>query len=139
MEDSSYPDCLVLKIEEYEKCTNELDTTIYVLFDTKQQTYLLRGKRSEKKMESTNFSFFCNTLNELSYFVSFVICKKKLWTYVLYNYNNLPKDSYNITYEYLKENGTKTNELAGYNYQKYDSSVLFQNLRMLSSVFNYYK
>jgi hypothetical protein len=57
----------------------------------------------------------------------------------LYNYNDLPKDSYYITYEYLKENGTKINELGGYNLQKYKSEVLFKNIKMLSSVFNYYK
>jgi hypothetical protein len=57
----------------------------------------------------------------------------------LYNYNDLPKDSYYITYEYLKENGTKINELGGYNLQKYESDVLCKNIKMLSSVFNYYK
>ena len=139
MKINSHPDCLVLKIEEYENDTNELDTTLYVLYDTKHEVYLLRGKRSDKKMESTEFSFFCKGISELCDFVSFIICKKKLWTYVLYNYNNLPNDSYDITYEYLKENGTRTNELGGYNHQKYSSTDLLKNLRMLSSVFNLYK
>jgi hypothetical protein len=139
MENSSYPDCLVLKIEEHDNHTRELDTTLYVFYDTKYTTFLLRGKRSDKKIESTNFSFFCKDINELCYFVSFIICKENFWTYSIYNYNNLPMDSYNITYEYLTKNGTKTNELGGYNYQKYDPTILFYNLRMLSSVFNLYK
>ena len=139
MENNSHSDCLVLKIEEHVIQTNELDTTLYVLYDTKHQTYLVRGKRSEQKLKSTEFSFFCNTTNELCCFISFIICKKNLWTYVLYNYNDLPKDSYYITYEYLKENGTKINELGGYNLQKYESDVLCKNIKMLSSVFNYYK
>ena len=34
---------------------------------------------------------------DLADFLEFVICKKNLWTYVLYNYDNLPYDSNDIT------------------------------------------
>ena len=37
-------DCLVLKIEEY--IDNELDTTLFLLYDNNQETYLVKGKRS---------------------------------------------------------------------------------------------
>ena len=131
-------DCLVFKIEENDNDSNELDTALYVLYDKIEHHFVVRGKRHHKKIDSCTFSFQCEFAEELADFISYVICKKNLWTYVLYNYDNLPATSDEITYEFLRRNESKVYELAGYNEQEYSRDVLLKNLRMLRNVFNYY-
>jgi hypothetical protein len=139
METTTVTDCLVLKIEERDQVTEELDTTIYIIYDKKDHNYVVRGKRNDcKNIEACTYSFVCNYARDLVDFLSFIICKKNRWTYVLYNYDNLPYDSNDITYEFLKEDESNVYELTGYNNVKYNRKNLSTILRMLRNVFNYY-
>ena len=139
METTTVTDCLVLKIEERDQVTEELDTTVYVIYDKGNHNYVVRGKRVEcKNGESCTYSFVCKDYRDLADFLSFVMCKNNLWTYVLYNYDNLPYDSNDITYECLKECESNVYELAGYNNLDYSRKRLCSILRMLRNVFNYY-
>jgi len=132
-------DCLVLKIEEYGSSDNKLDTSLYVIYDKAEHMYIIRGKRfNEGKHNFQPFSFMCKNSKELTNFISFVICKTSLWSYVLCNYDNLHYNSDDITYEYLEENESYNYELAGYDKVKFNKTQLRNNLRMLNSVFNYY-
>ena len=136
-------DCLVLKIEERCHDTSELLTTIFVIYDTKERNYVIRGKIADtQKNKRTNlgatFSFICETTSGLEDFLSFSICTENKWTYVLYMYDNLAYDSNDITYEFLKEYESNSFEIAGYNNISYNKKDLRRNLRMLKSVFNYY-
>ena len=144
---SIVPDCLVLKIEEYDYL-NVIDTTLYILYDQKEENYVIRGKRKNCKnnhdesstcktnYESCTYSFICKNKIDLQFFISFVICKSSLITFVLYNYDNLFVDSNNITYEYLKDIESSNNELAGYDNQKYNEGVLNNLLGMVKSIHN---
>jgi hypothetical protein len=139
METTIVNDCLVLKIEERETDVELLDTTIYVIYDKKEHNYVVRGKRRATEIaDSCTYSFVCNDYRDLADFLSFVVCKNNLWTYVLYNYDNLPYDSNDITYEFLKECESNVYELAGYNNLDYSRKKLYSILRMLRNVFNYY-
>lgn len=132
-------DCLVLKIEEY--IDGEIDTTLFILYDKNEECYLVRGKRSEdsKKPTSKPYSFQCECASELIDFINFVICKKSKISYTLYNYDDLPNDSDDIDYAYLKELDDDSGyELAGYDNQTYKKKEILQYLRMLRNVFNYY-
>lgn len=131
-------DCLVLKIVEHDVDTNGLDTTLYVLYDKMEHHFVVRGKRHSDKIPSCTFSFNCDSADELADFISFVICEKNEWTYVLYNYDNLPAKSDDITYDFLRRNDTNVYELGGYDKQKYKRYFLLKNLMMLKNVFNYY-
>jgi hypothetical protein len=136
--ETQVPDCLVLKIEEYDSETYELDTTIFLLYDKKERQYVIRGKRAvTKRYDSCDYSFVCNKINDLVDFLGFVICKQNFWTYVLYNYDNLPYDSNDITYDFLTD-VSSVYEISGYNKQKYNKNKLLTNLRMLRNVFNYH-
>jgi len=133
-------DCLVLKIDERCSVNNELLTTVFIIYDKKEQKYVIRGKIADinQKIGAT-FSFLCKDIWSLEEFLSFAICKQNKWTYVLYNYDNLHYNSNDITYEYLKQYESNSYEIAGYNNLKYNKKNLIRNLRMLSNVFNYYK
>ena len=136
--ETQVPDCLVLKIEEYDSETYKLDTTIFLLYDKKERQYVIRGKRRvTESHDSCDYSFVCNKINDLVDFLGFTICNKNLLTYVLYNYNNLPYDSNDITYDFLTD-FSAVYEISGYNKQKYNKNKLLTNLRMLRNVFNYH-
>jgi len=134
----SSTDCLVLKIEEYDSDTNVLDATIYIIYDKQQHKYVVRGSRSHKTIESCTYAFNCEYAHELFDFLTFVICKKNKWTYVLYNYDNLPATSDEITYDFFVKHDSKVYELAGYDKLKFNKNKLLANLRILRNVFNYY-
>ena len=137
--ENQVPDCLVLKIQEYDDDSGLLDNSIFVIYDKKEHHYVIRGhRRNTKNSDACTYSFVCEFAKDLADFISFTICKENLWTYVLYNYDNLPYDSNDITYEFLLYNESPVFELAGYDKQKYSRRKLLQNLRMLRNVFNYY-
>ena len=95
-------DCLVLKIEEY--VDELLDTTLFILYDKNEEIFLVKGKRSVVfgKPEPISYSFTCEFASELIDFIEFVISKESKVSYSLYNYNDLPNDSKDIDYDYLK-------------------------------------
>ena len=139
METTIVTDCLVLKIDEHDAVSGELDTTVYVIYDKKERNYVIRGKRRvTNNIDACTYSFVCRDHRDLADFLSFVICKENLWTYVLYNYDNLSYDSNDITYEFLNENESNVYELTGYNNLDYSRKGLCSILRMLRNVFNYY-
>ena len=139
METTTVTDCLVLKIEERETDVEILDTTIYVIYDKRERNYVIRGKRRvTNNIDACTYSFVCKDHRDLADFLSFVVCKENLWTYVLYNYDNLSYDSNDITYEFLNENESNVYELTGYNNLDYSRKGLCSILRMLRNVFNYY-
>ena len=139
MSEFPVPDCLVLKIEEHDVETKELDTTLYVLYDKKYHNYVVRGRRPITNVhQSCEYAFVCEDVHDLVYFITFVISKKNLWTYVLYNYDNLPIETDDLTFEFLYSSDYSDYELAGYDKTTYQRKNLIGNLRMLRNVFNYY-
>ena len=61
-------DCLVLKIEEIEEVIEvieevetlkkKIDTTLYILYDTVKEKYIIRGKRRDLRYKKSNeYSF----------------------------------------------------------------------------------
>lgn len=133
-------DCLVLKIEEYEvDKKNEIDTTVYVLYDHKEKHYVVRGqRRNTSNHPMAAYSFNCINEKDLESFLSFVICRKNSWSFSLYNYDNLPYNSNNITYDFLQKYDSRDYEISGYDNQRYNKKRLIKNLKMLKNVFNNY-
>ena len=131
-------DCLVLKIEEYDIDTKALDTTLFVIYDKKEHQFIIRGKRNHASLDSCTYSFSCEFAHELFDFITFVICKKNQWSYTIFNYDNLPATSDEITYEFLTQHESKVYELAGYDKQRFNKNELLSKLRILRNVFNYY-
>lgn len=133
------PDTLVLKIEEHDTELDVIDTTLYILYDTRTDRYVIRGnRRSTLSIKSNPYSFETETVCGLSNFVEFIICPENIVSYTLSNYDNLPENSYDITYELLKLNDKRENEVVGYDYQKVSKKILSSILIILRNVFNYY-
>jgi hypothetical protein len=132
----NYPtDCLVLRIDEFDCDSHKLDTSMYVFYDVNEEMYVVRGKRPN---EWQTYSFYCDTMHDTMDFVRTVICKENLWSYSLYNCDNLPLDSDDITFGTLEHSVGFRNEITGYDYQTYNKKTLKRMLRILRNVYNYY-
>jgi hypothetical protein len=132
------PDTLVLKIVERDEPTNKVDTTLYIFYDQSTRRYVIRGNRREvPHLASSIYSFECKTVNDLADFVQFVIDRHNYVSYVLYNYDNLPSTSDEVTFEFLASNDDVSYEIAGYDNEPLIRNVLVRNLRMVKTIFNY--
>jgi hypothetical protein len=133
------PDCLVLKLEEIEKATEKVDTTLYVLYDKSRHLFVVRGRRRwTPNSQSCSYSFDCEFASELADFIEYVICKDNTVNEVLYNYDNLPNSSNEITFDFLHDYDDGDYEISGYNKQNLRRKRLLKNLRMLRNIYNYY-
>ena len=134
------PDCLVLKFEEVEKKTKKIDNTMYVFYDKRTHHFFVRGRRRwSPTSQSCTYSFQCEFAKDLADFVQYTICKKNTVNEILYNYDNLPFESNDVTFEDLNDYDHSDYEIAGYDNVKVSRKDLLRNLRMLRNVFNYYK
>ena len=136
--DSNVTDCLVLKIEERDQDTYELDNTVFILYDYLKCQYVIRGERRDNSSikKSCDYSFVCDKKKQLVSFLTTLIPANNLWTYILYNYDNLPKESNDITYEFLKEYESEEYELYGYDDMMYNKKKLLKQLSILKNVYN---
>jgi len=133
------PDTLVLKIVENDIKLSKPDMTLYVLYDKKEHKYIIRGKRFEtRKIESCSYAFDCEFANDLADFIQFLIDKENNISYILYNYDNLPKSSIEIDYDFLYTYDDRTYEISGYDDMKLNRKQLLMNLRMLRNINNNY-
>ena len=132
-------DCLVLKLEEFKVESNEIDTTLYILYDTRKDMYLIRGERKwTLNRKFLSYSFECESVNDLADFIEYVVPSHNLVNEVLYNYDNFPENSNDITYDFLHDYDHSDYEISGYNDKKLKRSRLLRNLRILRNIFNYY-
>jgi len=131
------PDCLVLKLEEVERDTNKLDTTIYIFYDKKTHHFFVRGQRRwSPQHQSCTYSFQCEFAQDLVDFLQYIICKNNKVTEILYNYDNLPLEANDVTFEFLHDYDNSDYEISGYNNVKFSRKHMTNTLRMLRNVFN---
>ena len=137
MTSATVGDALVLKIEEYDSVYG-VDTTLYILYDSVLQTYLIRGKRHSYKREFNPYSLECKNVNNLASFIEFSVDINNKFNYTLYNNINLPTESYNITYDSLEQADDKDDEIVGYDNALFNKHILTNSLIILKNVGNYY-
>jgi hypothetical protein len=134
------PDTLVLKLEEVEKNTNKIDTTIYIFYDKRTHHFFVRGQRRwSPNHQSCTYSFQCEFAKDLVDFLQYIICKKNRVNEILYNYDNLPVESNDVTFEFLHDYDHSDYEIAGYDNVRFNRKKFANTLRILRNVFNYYK
>jgi hypothetical protein len=130
------PDTLVLKIIENDGF--KTDTSLYLLYDKSIHRYIIRGSRQDtSRVKTCTYSFECEFTKDLLDFIDFLIDESNTVSYILYNYDNLPALSNDITYDFLHDHGDARNEIAGYDNQLLKRKELVKYLRMLRNIFNY--
>lgn len=134
----SNSDCLVVKIDEM--FSFDVEHTIFIVYDVREQKYVMRGKRFEniekinyepfsdsflfhafeyifpnkKEKNSVSYypySFSCSKKESLVDFLDFIFSQGSSFRIRLYNYDNLPYDSKNITYDFFDSHVDKAYEI----------------------------
>lgn len=136
-------DCLVVNIEEYDCDSGEKDMNLFILYDIKYDKYILRGKREPTpKIGSVPFSFECSSYLDAYEFIKAVTCKYNYLSITLYNYDNLPADSNDIYYSFLKTHEDREYEIVGFegliNKHKKTKRRVKNILKLMKYVNNYY-
>ena len=109
-------DCLVLMIKELHRSEDsDTDIVLFILYDTLMNNYVIRGKRSDVKSASFEpFSFTCKKSKDAYNFIDFIFYFKHKVSIELYNYDNLPYDSNDITFEFLNDYVDRKYEVCAY-------------------------
>ena len=135
----SVPDCLVFKFEEIDSDVGQLDQSVFVFYDQSIETYVIRGRRrNTSKIQSCTFSYECDNEHDASDFLEYIFCKSNNINQILYNYDNFPDDSNDITFEFLQEHEHKDYEISGYDNQTHSKKRFKHLLRMIRKVGNYF-
>jgi len=133
-------DTLVLKIEEVEENNGEqVDTRMFVFYDHYDWCYHVRGERTcTRNVNYQAYSFRCDTLETLVDFIWFAISKENILNYTLYNYDELPANSDEISYEEMAWHQSIAKEIAGYDNRRFTRKGLKRVLKLLRNVYNPY-
>lgn len=139
----SSSDCLVLCVEEidtdYDNFSDyQKKSRVYVLFDVTYGVYLIRGRRDNREPEST-FSFIADSNNQESVvnFIDFFTLDEPI-IMTIYNMNDLPLTSEEITCEYLEENSIEENIFLSYRQQDFSKSTLRKIMDVIKNIYNHY-
>ena len=143
MSDSSNSpsDCLVFKITEFCTQSTQIDNSLFIIYDTLKKHYIIRGKRTNgKSFTSEPYSFIYEEtdIKNLIYLIKFVTCQSSLLNYELYNYDNLPIDSNDITFEFLNSFEHPSYEIIAYDNQEFNAIELKNIINMLRAVYNHF-
>jgi hypothetical protein len=120
------PDTLVLEIIEI----NRLGPVFYVLYDKNTHRYVLRCSTETQNI----ISFECNSEEDLISFVKVIFKGASTISFTLYNYDNLPALSNDITFDFLDEN--RPDEIVS-DCDKLKKKNLLKYLRIIRNIFNY--
>ena len=140
-------DSLVFCIQEHELCDSNLvnvlrnrttiDTTIYILYDNELKTYVVRGCRGvNDKKKLVPYSFYCDHERDLLDFLDVTLERANRYTYILYNYDNLPASSDDITFDFLHKYVDRYYEITGFDNQEISRKSLHKFLRIIRKVSN---
>jgi hypothetical protein len=130
--DFDAPDTLVLKLCQYDE-RDVLDTSLYIIYDDVIDKYVIRGKRNSKKCMA--FSFQCEKMCSLIQFINFIIPHKMKYSIMLYNYDNLPATSNEITFQFLELWNDRAYEISGYD-SITEKKDIKKCLKILKNVYN---
>jgi len=115
-------DTLVIKVSEYgasssdEISSRSLTSSLYVFYDYKTRFFGVRCGYTKKNGDIGSFSYYVDNEDMVVEFLLEFFHDPLRTTVALVNYSDLPKNSDDITYEYLKENDEDKNEISGYQY-----------------------
>jgi hypothetical protein len=134
---------LILCVEEHdnEKDKNSIDNRIFIGYSSKDNAYVLRGKRQDTLTRNfVPYGFYCDSANDVFDFLEFVLGKKDNVSVVLYNFNNLDnKDSDSFIYEFFEEQMDTSYEIAAYDNMQLNRKRMVKKIKMLKNLYNFEK
>jgi hypothetical protein len=132
---------LTVHITERNSVTNEVDTSMFIIYDENEKHFYLYGTRSYKRNIGYNgytpffYKYHYTDINSLCHFVNLVINNPSYIFTIEYNNINIPKNElYLVDYEYLYNKKNNNNEIVAFDKIKFDDFQLKNNLLNLFSI-----
>jgi hypothetical protein len=146
-EEKEIDSCIVVCLEENDKINddenNGIDTRLFVTYDHTTKMYIVNGKRqdifSKKGRNKTNQRPFVFCASESSDIVEFVVLtfgQNCSMNYILYNYNNLPEDACDMTYDFMESNMDRRYEIAAYDNVLVRRNLIKRLCRLTKNLYN---
>lgn len=126
----------VLCIEELDYIYNDpnsKDNVIYVYYDIKDSSYVVRGKRQNfDSKQYAPYTYWCKTSTALLNFIKFIVGANKI-NISLYNFNNMNDMTfYETTYEFFEEMSDESYIVSAYDYCLADGEELSLGVSLLA-------
>jgi hypothetical protein len=125
-------DCLVLLIEDSVMYMN-----LFILYDDEKKSFFLCGKKiTSTGIDYTPFSFQCENEKVVKQFTRLIM--EDTVNMYLYNFNNLPRNCDDISFNTLYEMKSEECELSTYFEEEDYYNDMTDYLEMLKNIKNYY-
>jgi len=145
-EEKEIDSCLVVCFEEHETDDdgNDLiDTRLFITYDHTTSAYVVNGKRqdifSKKGRNKTNLKPFVFCASESIDIVDFILLsfsRSNSLSYIMYNYNNLPEDACELTYEFMESNMDRRYEIAAFDNVDVRRNHIRRLVRLTKNMYN---
>ena len=144
-EESEQDSCLVLCIEELDNLSDvsKIDTRVFISYNDASGVYVVNGKRDDifgkKGKNKSNFQpfMFCSeSSHDIVDFLSLTMDTKGIFSYTLFNYNNLSYDLTEVNYSFMNENMDRRYEIAAYDGVEYNRKRFRQLIRLTKNMYN---
>ena len=145
-EEKEIDSCLVVCFEEHENDDdgNDLiDTRLFITYDHTTSAYVVNGKRqdifSKKGRNKTNLKPFVFCASESIDIVDFILLsfsRSNSLSYIMYNYNNLPEDACELTYEFMESNMDRRYEIAAFDNVDIKRNHIRRLVRLTKNMYN---
>ena len=135
--ETEHNSCLVICIEEHDDIS--VDTCVFISYNFDKDVYVLNGKRNELS-DSNNpffqpFMFVFEKSNDLMDFLDSIFNTKRMFSYTMFNYNNLSYDISDINYNFMKENMDRRYEISAFDNVKYSRHLFRKLVQMTKSAY----
>ena len=144
-EESEQDSCLVLCIEELDNLSDisKIDTRVFVSYNDVANMYVVNGKRDDiigkrgkNKTYFQPFMFCAESSSDVVDFLSLTLDTKGIFSYTLFNYNNLSYDMSENTYDFMHENMDRRYEIAAYDGVEYNRKRFRQLIKLTKNMYN---
>lgn len=145
-EENEIDSCLVVCFEEHE--TNQdgddsIDTRLFVTYDHATSAYVVNGKRQDifskkgrNKTQLKPFVFCASESGDIVDFIMLTFSGSNSLSYIMYNYNNLPEDACEMTYEFMESNMDRRYEIAAFDNVDVKRNSIRRLVRLTKNMYN---
>ena len=144
-EEKEIDSCLVVCFEEHEdnNGTDLVDTRLFVTYDHSSKAYIVNGKRQDifskkgrNKTQLKPFVFCAQESNDIVDFIILAFSRSNSLSYIMYNYNNLPDDACDMTYEFMESNMDRRYEIAAFDNVDIKRNHIKKLIRLTKNMYN---
>lgn len=145
-EEKEIDSCLVVCFEEHEDGedgTDLIDTRLFVTYDHSTKAYVVNGKRQDifskkgrNKTQLKPFVFCARDSDDIVDFITLSFSRSNSFSYIMYNYNNLPEDACEMTYEFMESNMDRRYEIAAFDNVDVKRNHIKRLVRLTKNMYN---